>query len=359
MERRVFLAVLLSFVVLYSYQALLRAATAAATGEAAGVGVRARHAATARRSPRRRKRRDACGAAGTRRGESRCVGEQQPREITVETPTRTVVLTNRGGRVLHWRLKDYRDAHGAPVDLVPSGLPDAEPRPFSLQVDDAADHARLNSALYRVTRRRQRRRGRDDGSSDRSSSSSRTRTGWRRARSSGSSRRATSSRATISARQRTTHAEPDDPVGARALGDHGRHVGRRQLLHGQHVSAAAGDPAPRRRRSSAIPARRTSSRAPVHEGQFRFAGVDDHYFIAVAVTISTRRRASSRPLTLPGANDTQRQLLAHTLDAGRAGRRTSSFYVGPKQFDDAAGRWSRNSCGRSTSACSPGWWCRC
>ena len=52
-------------------------------------------------------------------------------------------FTNRGGRVLHWRLKDYRDDHGRPVDLVPSGLPDDQPRPFSLQVDDARRSPRV------------------------------------------------------------------------------------------------------------------------------------------------------------------------------------------------------------------------
>ena len=36
------------------------------------------------------------------------------REIVVETATAQAVLTNRGGRVLHWRLKDYRDAAGEP-----------------------------------------------------------------------------------------------------------------------------------------------------------------------------------------------------------------------------------------------------
>ena len=36
------------------------------------------------------------------------------------------VLTNRGGRLLHWRLKDYRDNRGEPVDLVPIGLPASE-----------------------------------------------------------------------------------------------------------------------------------------------------------------------------------------------------------------------------------------
>ena len=48
------------------------------------------------------------------------VSETSEREITVDTATVQAVLTNRGGRLLHWRLKDYRDNRGEPVDLVPS-----------------------------------------------------------------------------------------------------------------------------------------------------------------------------------------------------------------------------------------------
>ncbi len=57
-----------------------------------------------------------------------------------------VVFSNRGARAVRWQLKNYRDTGGALVDLVPSGLPDSEPRPFSLQVDDAKETARLNTA---------------------------------------------------------------------------------------------------------------------------------------------------------------------------------------------------------------------
>ena len=47
-------------------------------------------------------------------------------------PTVQVVLTNRGGRVLHWRLKGFQDQSGNLVDLVPTDVPADQPRPFSL-----------------------------------------------------------------------------------------------------------------------------------------------------------------------------------------------------------------------------------
>ena len=50
------------------------------------------------------------------------VGESVERSLTVDTSTVTAVFSNRGARILSWRLKHYVDDHGKPVDLVPAGL---------------------------------------------------------------------------------------------------------------------------------------------------------------------------------------------------------------------------------------------
>jgi YidC/Oxa1 family membrane protein insertase len=70
---------------------------------------------------------------------------------------------------------------------------------------------------------------------------------------------------------------------------------------------------------------------PVHEGQFRFVGVDDHYFIASAIA-PPRTRVEYRPLTLPGDQGTQRLFVSQTLQFADAARNIR-FFVGPKQFD--------------------------
>ena len=143
MERRVFVAILLSFAVLYGYQALF---VPPQKPEVNVVEPKERPAQTAPQA--------------TPRVVEQPVAEPEPaaqtsesveREIVVETATSEVVLTNRGGRVLHWRLKDYRDAAGKPVDLVPSNIPSDQPTPFSLRVDDEATTRTLNTALYRVS----------------------------------------------------------------------------------------------------------------------------------------------------------------------------------------------------------------
>ena len=137
MERRVFIAVLLSFAVLYGYQALFVPATkstppgSAASGDTAGApaaqsGTPASQATTAESS------------ASQPAAAEAVVGENAPREIVVETRDAEIVLTNQGARVVHWRLKGYKDPKGAPVDLVPSDLPATEVTPFSLRVPDPA-----------------------------------------------------------------------------------------------------------------------------------------------------------------------------------------------------------------------------
>jgi YidC/Oxa1 family membrane protein insertase len=70
---------------------------------------------------------------------------------------------------------------------------------------------------------------------------------------------------------------------------------------------------------------------PVHEGQFRFVGIDDHYFLAAAVNPG-QARAEFHPVTLPGPAGTQRQLLTQSLQFSPAPQNIK-FFVGPKQFD--------------------------
>ena len=79
------------------------------------------------------------------------VAEAAERSVTIDTASITAVFTNRGAQILSWRLKHYKDDHGDPVDLVPSGLPAGTPRPFALRAEDPTVTARLNGALFQAT----------------------------------------------------------------------------------------------------------------------------------------------------------------------------------------------------------------
>jgi YidC/Oxa1 family membrane protein insertase len=69
----------------------------------------------------------------------------------VETPEYKAVFTNRGAQLISFKLKKYqRKHHPQPEDLVKAREPNRADYPFTIVPADAALH-RLNSALYQVT----------------------------------------------------------------------------------------------------------------------------------------------------------------------------------------------------------------
>ena len=78
------------------------------------------------------------------------VSDDQIREIVVETELVRAVFSNRGAVLLSWQLKEYTDADGGFVELVPQGVAPDQVRPFSLVVpDDPNVTASLDVALFR------------------------------------------------------------------------------------------------------------------------------------------------------------------------------------------------------------------
>jgi YidC/Oxa1 family membrane protein insertase len=150
MEKRVLIAVFLSFLVLYAYQAIVPqpkrpAPRPAAAAPAAG-------AAQPTATPTAPE--DASAAAPTPPAPSAAVAEPRvadavERDIIVDTGPVRAVFSNRGAVIKSWRLTRYLDNAGNPIDLVPSGLPPTTPRPFTLRVSDDVATARLNAALFK------------------------------------------------------------------------------------------------------------------------------------------------------------------------------------------------------------------
>ena len=147
MERRVLLAISLSFLVLFLYQWFLPPP--------------ARQQTTANQSPAQVLPQTAgLPGSGTLSAEKpvapmtpavAVIGEAEEREITIETARVRAVFTNRGGRIRHWWLKEYKNGAGQMMDLVPANTPTPLPLPFSLRVEDAATTTRLNDSIYKVT----------------------------------------------------------------------------------------------------------------------------------------------------------------------------------------------------------------
>ena len=321
MERRVFVAILLSFVVLYGYQALfVPTAPPPPTSQA--------------REPQPSAPIDAPGPTPAAVPEAphepepaALTTESAEREVVVETATSQVVLTNRGGRIRSWRLKDYRDSRGASVDLVPSDIPADQPRPFSLVVDDERVTTPLNTALFRAS-------GDVSGHVDASQQAATVTFEYQDAAGLHARKQfrfdprnyVVSFSASVTNGDRTLN--PTIAWGP-GLGDAGATSGGGSFFTGNYIQppqaiySQDGD-------IERVSAANVSSQ-PIHEGVFRFAGIDDHYFLAAAVNPG-RARLEFRPVTLPGPDNTQRQFLAQTIRFPEPPTGVR-FFVGPKQLD--------------------------
>ena len=173
MERRVLIAITLSFLVLFLFQRFVMPPSAppeslsgATAGQASGTATPAPGSMAALTQSSNQSAPAALAAApqpaavgmapvvpagnATPSIPTVTVGETAAREIVVETTTVRATFSNRGGRLLHWVLKDYRNEPGTPLDLVPQGIGDDVVKPFTLVVDDAAVTNRINNSLYRV-----------------------------------------------------------------------------------------------------------------------------------------------------------------------------------------------------------------
>ena len=327
MERRVFLAIFLAAIVMYAWQALFvppvpppsasdpRTTAAAPDTPGTPAATAAAPVATPPTEP----------AAAAPPG---VVTEAAEREIVVETPLVQAVLSNRGGRLVHWRLKAYRDDQGVPVDLVPSMVPATEPRPFALQVDDPQLTERLNNGIYRVS-------GADEGRVSASGAAATVTFEFQDAAGLQAKKVFRFDPQTYVVTFSATAANGDQPLmpavaWGPGLGDIGATSGGGSFFTGNYVQPPQalyhlnGDV--ERLRGDDLTAQ------PTHEGNFRFAGVDDHYFIATAINPG-QARIEYRPLTLPAAtDDTQRLLLSHTIRPAN-GLQEMRFFIGPKQFD--------------------------
>jgi YidC/Oxa1 family membrane protein insertase len=323
MERRVFLAILLAALVMYGWQALFvpqpppdparqsAQSSAAVTPAPSTPPTPAPAPAAAPAAP-------AAAAVTTEAGE---------REIVIDTALTQVVISNRGGRVLHWRLKDYRGGDGQPVDLVPSDIPPDQPRPFTLQDDDPELTRRLNDAIYRVS-------GDTNGRVNATQSAAgvvfefQDASGLKVRKDFRFEPRNYVVAFTATVMNGTETLNPRVAWGP-GLGDLGAMAGGGSFFTGNYTQP----PQAIYHRDGDVERLRPEdlSAQPVHEGRFRFAGVDDHYFIATAVN-AEQARLEFRPLTLPGPNNTQRLLMAHAIRFAQPPQGVR-YFIGPKQFD--------------------------
>ena len=148
MEKRVLLAIILSFIVLYGYQALFppkppqRTAPPPTAAPSATQQTPPAQAGTPTAQPEQAPEAAAPEPAAV-------VGDAEERDIRFENEAVSGVFSTRGAVLKSWRLKKYQDASGRPLELVPQDVPPGTLRPFTLSVPDAGVTATLRRALFK------------------------------------------------------------------------------------------------------------------------------------------------------------------------------------------------------------------
>jgi YidC/Oxa1 family membrane protein insertase len=324
MERRVLLAIGLAFLVLYTWNALLpKPVPKPATGQPAQTDAPANGGSGPTRS--------ATNAPTSGAGESNTppaaeapaapaspslVGESAEREIRVETREVIAVFTNRGARLKSWRMKRYLNQAREPQELIENGI-SSQPLPFTLRTGTDQIDSALNTSLYAV---------------------------------SGAPATPLDAPADLRFEYRNSaglqsvkefHLDPTSfIIGFHATVKDGESAVTPTIVWGP----AVGDVAEVSRYTTKAEGvifqggkvvrldASTIAKQSVYEGEFKYAGVDDNYFLTVALNPGPSK-LTFQPVSIPSADPkgAARELVSYAIEPH--GTEAQKFFAGPKDFD--------------------------
>jgi YidC/Oxa1 family membrane protein insertase len=317
MQKQFLLAIVLSFLVIYGWQALFppprptpappavtSTDTAPPAGSAAGAatGIAAPQAAQAVEAP--------------------VPIEAGPeKDILVENEHVRAVFSTKGAVLKSWQLMSYVDGSGQKMELIPQNVPNA-PRPFTLDVDDAAVTATLHNALYKAN---------VDG----------LKVGPEPATLTFEYRDA----AGLIARKEFTFSSTQ-PYVVRFTADVSRNGtaltgvvrGGPALGSGVVNGGMSYSPAPqpiffRDGKVTRVPIKNIEQHRQ-EQGTFGFAGVDDHYFLAAVISSTQPLQVQYDPVSLPpvAGSDKPLQFVSWSV-RDSAPLQNVEFFFGPKDLD--------------------------
>jgi YidC/Oxa1 family membrane protein insertase len=320
MQKQYILAIVLSFLVIYGWQALfppprkappVQQQVTAVPPATQTSGATAAVAAPGSTTP----------APAVEVESTPIMSAASEQDIVVESPAVTAVISTRGAVLKSWRLKNYHDGGGAPLDLVPQVVPDA-PKPFTLEVDDAATSATLRTALYKP-----------DADSVTMGTDPKTLVFEYR------------DAAGLVARKEFTFT-PAHPFIVRF----GASVSRNgtALNHGVNWGPALGtgvvatgmsyapssQPIFYRDRKVTRVAIKDIEKHRQEQGAFGFLGVDDHYFLSAMLPPMEQLQVSYSPVVLPvPGQDRPLQFISWSVKSPAGPQAAADFFFGPKDLD--------------------------
>jgi YidC/Oxa1 family membrane protein insertase len=324
MEKRVFLAIFLSFVVLAIYQAYFtprprpRPAQDTVPPPAAASGSQPGAVETTGRGASRA----TLPAAAPAPAPAPVIAAAEVEDVVVESNDVRAVFSTEGGTLRSWRLKGYRDERGEPLELVPTEIPAELARPFTLMTDDPAVSAVLRAAPFQPSAKA----------------------------------------LTLGPAPGTLMFSYRDASGLNAhKAFHFQPEGKRFVVSVEAAVDVKGVSLPiklawgpalgaghRADGSQTIPVRAVQFREgrverlpaddlstqPNYEGALRFAGVEEHYFLTAALPGTTAVRVDYQPISLPIPRDREGRTRAFVAYSVRLpGAASLAFFMGPKDFD--------------------------
>jgi YidC/Oxa1 family membrane protein insertase len=314
MEKRVFLAILLSFAVLAGYQAMfppVRPVPAGPDGSAVTTERATAGSAAAPAAP-------APVAAAPL--PAALVADVAAREIVVETDAVRAVFNTSGATLQSWQLKSYLE-NGTPLELLPADVPADLPRPFTVSTADAALSRTLATALYRPSAE-QLNLGSEPGQLT-----------FEYRDESGLNVRKTfyfqpeGKPYLLRVEAAVDQGGASRPVTVSSGVGIGPGLAEGGFYHVQvrAVHHLAGD-------VEHISADDLGSQSKF-EGDLRFAGIDDQYFLFAVMPGSERVSVQYRAVPMPAPTPEGQARALMAFDVSAAGPFALPYYLGPKEFD--------------------------
>ncbi len=311
MERRVLIAVLLSFMVLYGYQLMFPPPKPPDQKP-----VQASKVATAPNASTAAPSNPAPSVQGARPAEA---SETPAHDVVLETPQVHAVFTTRGAALKSWRLKKYLDSEKQPFEIIAGHAPPDAPLPFTLGADDPAIAAKLAAAPFSVTSQNQ------------------TGGNWR-------AQFDFDDGAGLHA-QKTFSIEAAKPYVvnvAVSVSQGGQQVPATiqwgpALGSGIVVKSRTYNPPPqpvfyRDGKVTRVAPDKIAAQ-PVQEGTFGFAGVDDHYFIVAVVKPAAPLRLDYLPVAVDLGLEHPEGAHYISWSARYTPPANAAYFIGPKDFD--------------------------
>jgi YidC/Oxa1 family membrane protein insertase len=324
MEKRVFLAIFLSFIVLVIYQSYFAPQPPLPqTSPTATVQPSATPASAA--SPTAT---PAVPSAPAPVAAAPVTVAADARDIVVETEAVRAVFSTQGAVLKSWKLLQYQ-LNGEPLDLIPQELPAGTyARPFTVTADTDAVTAALASAVYEPSAP-----GLSLGSSPGTLTFQ-----YRDANG-------------VNARKTFNFQPSGNPyvVNVEASVDHGGAPKPVTIDFGPAIGLGYDPSGATRWPEQALQHLDGSvtrlkaadvAAQPSYQGAVRFAGVEEHYFVAAALPQPATRslvKYSAVTLPVPGRTDVQRTFISFSVQPNPGTAPGQSvlvpFYLGPKDFD--------------------------